>query len=372
MQRKTVIFKDMGATNDTFINNRWKRIVIVVTSFFLMYLISYIIDPFTDWLPNFFNQPLKEILANLLTTLLFCFAISELSIVISNQLNKRLPWVESPGKRFFAEAGLVLLLVSILHFLITLFFIYLVVGIDGATAQKSLSIEEARGLVQWFVTSIIIAFVIVAVNTGNYLIVNWRNEALKAAQLKQIAAEAELQSLKLQLDPHFVFNNLSVLSELILEDQQLGYEYSENFAKIYRYLLVNSKKNILTLAEEIKFLNAYVFLLKQRLGQGVLFDINIDNDYYNLQLPPLTLQLLVENALKHNKTTKNEPLTITIRSNDRQQLIVENSLNPLERTAPGSGIGLNNITRRYALMDAPLPEIYQDEKIFSVTVPLLN
>ncbi|NIG55071.1 sensor histidine kinase [Chitinophaga sp. Cy-1792] len=362
----------MVATNDTFINNRWKRIVIVVSSFFLMYLIAYVLDPYSDYLPKFFQQPLKDILLNIFTTLVFCVGISELSIVISNSLNKRIPWVENPGKRFLAEASLILLVVFILHFLITTFYIYVVDGADGANEWATMSIEEARGLMQWMVTSVIIAFVIVAVNTVNYLIVNWRNETLRAAQLKQIATEAELQSLKLQLDPHFVFNNLSVLSELILENQQLGYEYSENFAKIYRYLLVNSKKNIITLAEEMKFLKAYVFLLEQRLGQGVSFDINIDSNCYNLQLPPLTLQLLVENALKHNKTTKSDPLKIIIKNNELKELIVENTINPLESTAPGSGIGLNNINRRYTLLDAPLPEIYQDDSVFRVTVPLLN
>ncbi len=91
---------------------------------------------------------------------------------------------------------------------------------------------------------------------------------LRASKHKQAAMAAELQALKLQIDPHFIFNNLSVLSELILEDQQLGYEYSEKFARVYRYLLVNSRKDIIVVEEELKFLESYIFLIEKELGKG--------------------------------------------------------------------------------------------------------
>ena len=165
-------------------------------------------------------------------------------------------------------------------------------------------IQETREIMQQFLITLMVTFLVMVINTGNSILLKWKNTAVRAAESDRIAMEAELQSLKLQLDPHFVFNNLSVLSELILRDQQLGYEYAENFTKIYRYMLVNSKKNIIHLEEEIKFLNAYIFLLKQRVGEGLIFEIDIDRKQYLNSLPPLTLQLLVENAMKHNKTSK--------------------------------------------------------------------
>lgn len=220
---------------------------------------------------------------------------------------------------------------------------------------------------------------IIAINTGNYLILNWRNTAieaaghkLKAAENKQAAMEAELQALKLQIDPHFVFNNLSVLSELILENQQLGYEYAENFSKVYRYLLVNSRKDIILLEEELKFLNAYIFLIQHRAGNGVHFEIDIDKGSRDLYLPPLTLQLLIENALKHNKTIKSDPLKIRIFSNDKKELIVENKLIAIEKQVNSSGIGLQNIISRYQLLSKEPPEIIKGPDSFKVIIRLIK
>jgi LytS/YehU family sensor histidine kinase len=149
------------------------------------------------------------------------------------------------------------------------------------------------------------------------------NSEIRAAALDQMAVEAELYSLKLQIDPHFVFNNLSVLSEMILKDQQLGYEYAENFSRIYRYMLVNTKKDIISL-DEIKVFKIIYFLIKQRIGDGVTFEVDIEKECLGAYLPP-TLQLLVENALKHNKTSRN-PLQICIYNTDKNELIVENNL----------------------------------------------
>lgn len=232
--------------------------------------------------------------------------------------------------------------------------------------------EEYRGWLQWIVITSMFAFLIIGINAGNYMIVNWKNAAIRATELNQVAMEAELQSLKLQIDPHFVFNNLSVLSELILEDQQLGYDYAENFSRIYRYLLLNSKKNTIFLEEELKFLNSYMFLIRHRFGEGVNFDIDIDSESRQLSMPPLTLQLLVENALKHNRTSKKEPLRVRISTNDKQELIVENALLPIEKPLDSSGIGIKNIIRRYHLLSEKEPKIIKSEASFKVIIPLIK
>ncbi|QNL51880.1 histidine kinase [Olivibacter sp. SDN3] len=230
-----------------------------------------------------------------------------------------------------------------------------------------------------YITAIIVlSLMISGVSTIHYLTENWKSEIInraeheiKAAESKQLVAEIELQALRLQLDPHFVFNNLSVLSELILKDQQLGFEYTENFAKVYRYLLLNSKSKLIILKDELKFLDAYLFLLKNRIGSGVNFEISVSPTKLDMRLPPVTLQLLVENALKYNRIEKDKPLRVRIFTNESDELIVHNNLLPLLRKPRSSGIGLGNIKSRYALLSDREPHIEQNELSFTVKIPLL-
>ncbi|MDJ1470710.1 histidine kinase [Cytophagaceae bacterium DM2B3-1] len=361
----------MGKERDTFLNNNGKRILFTVFAFVLLYLVSYIIDPYSSYWPNFFVRSWREVLEECLISLVFCFLISESSIRISSELNKRISWTQFAGRRLIVETGLTLLTVLLINLIIN-FLCSSISSDETSVITPEISIEQTRGMLQWIMVSIMIAFMIMGINTGNYLIVNWKNEAIRSAELNQVAMEAELQSLKLQIDPHFVFNNLSVLSEMILEDQQLGYEYAENFSRIYRYLLVNSKKDLISLEDELKFLNSYMFLIEHRVGEGVHFDIDVDKELRNLHMPPLTLQLLVENALKHNKTSKKDPLKIRIYNNDKQELIVENSFLPIEKPLDSSGIGIRNIIRRYNLLSVQEPRIVQDDVSFKVILSLIK
>ncbi|WP_166336020.1 sensor histidine kinase [Sphingobacterium chungjuense] len=361
----------MKRTRESFLNNTWKRILFVGSAYLLLYLVVYLIDPFSVYWKTFFARSGDHIVLDLLTSLLFCFLISESSIHIGKWLNTKISWTQQPGKRFAAETIMNLSAVLLINLVFS--FICPLIFDTQPLDNNPLTMEaETRETMQWILVSIVISFVIMGINIGNYLVENWKNEAIRSAELSQVAMEAELQSLKLQIDPHFVFNNLSVLSELILEDQQVGYEYAENFSRIYRYLLVNAKKDMLTLEEELKFLEPYRYLIEQRFGEGVQFDIQIDPEYRSYNLPPLTLQLLVENALKHNQTNKKRPLQIRIFTTDAAQLQVENSRMPLSKVIPSSGIGIKNINRRYKLLSAAAPHIYQDEHIYTVTLPLFK
>lgn len=355
---------------DTFLNNKGKRILFIVSAFLLLYLVSYIIDPYSPCWKNYFTRDIPDIIIDWSISLLFCFLVSETSIYIGLKLNRYIQWTEKPSRRLLIETSLNLLAVILIHLLTNSVFTYYY-G-DSDVSMVTNSIEKNRGDLQWLVVSTIIALMIMAINIGNYLILNWKNEAVKTAELNQLVIEAELQSLKLQIDPHFVFNNLSVLSELILENQQLGYEYAENFSKIYRYMLVNSKKDTILLEDELKFLNSYMFLIKHRVGEGVSFCVEVDKESRRLSMPPLTLQLLVENALKHNKTSKKDPLQIRIYNTDDCRLIVENALLPIEKPLNSSGIGIKNIIRRYKLLSEKEPEIIKDDTSFKVIIPLIK
>lgn len=354
---------------EELISNNKKRVLFTLLSFFAINLVAYIIDPFSHYWQNYFERTTGNLLMDWGSTLVCCLAISELSIFVHNRLNKVLAWTEKATKRLLVEVAINLVGALLINLIVN----YCAGDCydQSQPASMNYSIEDTRGIIQWITISVMIALLIMSINIGIYLITNWKNEIVHATELKQVVLESELQSLKQQIDPHFVFNNLSVLSELILKDQQLGYEYAESFSKIYRYLLVNAKKNIISLQEELKFLDSYIFLIENRFGGGVTFDINVDPLKYSAQLPPLTLQLLVENALKHNQTSKKQPLKVKVYTTDRNALVVENVIMPMETIAHSSGIGISNIVRRYNLLSSLQPEIINDGLSFKVILPLL-
>lgn len=362
----------MISKSDTFLSKNHKRILIVLLAFLLFNLVIFLLDPYDPYWKNYFTEDLDEKLLDIILELLFLGLISESSIRISKRLNKTTPWTEHATKRLLMEIGINLIIVSVLLLIQNYIYVLLFEMDNVPPSPIQVSFEETKSFIQWIVTSIIIAFVIIGVNIGDYLIVNWKNTLLKASELDRAAAEAELQALKLQIDPHFVFNNLSVLSELIIQDQKLGYEYAENFSKIYRYMLVNSRKNFIALHEELSFLQSYIFLIKQRIGDGVLFEISVDNAFKSMNILPLTLQLLVENALKHNKTQKSNPLKIIIYVNEKNELVVENTLLPIDIREESSRIGLNNIIRRYRLLSDSQPIVTKEATLFRVQVPLIK
>lgn len=262
---------------------------------------------------------------------------------------------------FFQILGVVLLLIGLSIF-------YLVFG-DAANSQSPP--VSLRQTLYTIISIILWALMISTLNTGDFLLKNWKSATIKAAQSKQLAAEIELQALKLQLDPHFVFNNLSVLSELILKDPQLGHAFTENFAKVYRYLLINSKKELIALREELAFLDAYLFLIKHRIGGGSIFKIDIEESKLGLLIPPITLQLFIENALKYNRIEKENPLVVSIYSNDHNELIISNTLLPLIKKPISTGLGLKNIIDRYALLSDKKPTVQQTNETFTIKIPLI-
>lgn len=353
-------------------NNRKKRIVFMVLAFVSYMLLSYILDPYAPYWKGYFDRPWYEMVEEYGFTLLFCLLISESGIYINTRLNRTLPWQVRPVKRLVVES-LLLLASTIIFNVIVNFIFYKCTSPEPVPGKYDFtSQEESKAMIVFWVTNVLVSFMIMGINTGIYLIEKYKNEAVKASELNQVAVESELQALKLQIDPHFVFNNLSVLSELILEDQQLGYDYSENFTMIYRYMLLNSKKNIISLEEELKFLRSYMFLIKHRVGEGVHFTVEVSEQSRVLYMPPFTLQILVENAIKHNKVVKTNPMQIKIYSTANDELVVENSLIPVEKVLSSSGIGLTNVTRRYSLLSSKQPAIIKDDSIFKVIIPLLK
>jgi sensor histidine kinase YesM len=196
-------------------------------------------------------------------------------------------------------------------------------------------------------------------------------EKLRAANL-----QSQLDALKQQVNPHFLFNSLNVLDSLIEDDPKQARVFLEELSTVYRYLLRSNQptdrnSNLTELGTELDFIHSYFHLLKTRHGTGLHLHITIDDRYQTYQLPPLTLQLLVENAVKHNIVLPDQPLYIEIHTDERAQLLVRNNIQRKTVRVASNGIGLANILSKYQMLNQPRPIIREAGGEFVVTLPLI-
>lgn len=211
---------------------------------------------------------------------------------------------------------------------------------------------------------------IAAVFEGIYLYQRWTVSYTEAQDLKKVNLQSQLDSLKTQINPHFLFNNLNSLSSLITSDAELAERFLDELSAVYRYLLRQNTRDLCPLSDEIQFIKAYFHLLKTRFGKGIFLDIDIDSQYVTYLIPPLTLQLLFENAIKHNIISASRPLHIRLYT-DEHMLYVANNLQKKKITVASNQIGLQNIIMKYKLLNYDNVEVYFDEKTFLVGLPLI-
>jgi two-component system, LytTR family, sensor kinase len=197
-----------------------------------------------------------------------------------------------------------------------------------------------------------------------------KNEILlENEHLKNENLSVQLASLKNQLNPHFLFNSLNTLSWLINEDKEKSQRYLQKLSQVLRYSLSLQEQSLVPLKEELTLVENYIFLLQMRFGNNLKVVRKIENTQF--QIPPLSLQLLIENAIKHNIISTISPLSIWIESNeDNKTIIVRNTLN-LKSNSEGTGIGLVNLNERFKILANKEIEIEQNEKEFIVKLPLI-
>ncbi|MEN8966462.1 MAG: 2TM domain-containing protein [Polaribacter sp.] len=202
---------------------------------------------------------------------------------------------------------------------------------------------------------------------------NWKVAMTKENTKQEIVAKTEtakFESLKNQLDPHFLFNSLNVLTSLIGENPNQAERFTTKLSKVYRYVLEQRNKDLVPIEEELKFAKTYMELLGMRFEDAVKFNIPDIISTNELKIVPLSLQLLLENAVKHNVVSTSKPLTINIYEKDNY-LIIENNINPKEALGKSTKIGLQNIADRYGLITQRGVKIENNNKKFKVSLPLL-
>jgi PAS domain S-box-containing protein len=189
-------------------------------------------------------------------------------------------------------------------------------------------------------------------------------------RLQKENLQSQFEVLRQQVNPHFLFNSLNVLTSLIKLEPDLAEQFTEHLSKVYRYVLENKDNDLVSLQTELDFLDAYVFLLHIRFMDKIVIKVDIADDKKELLILPLALQLLIENAIKHNSMSKKNPLKIEITIDNKNVLNVVNNLQERESHMVSTGVGLKNIEHRYQLLEMPAPEFIKTETKFIARIPL--
>ncbi|GAB3249815.1 histidine kinase [Larkinella harenae] len=194
---------------------------------------------------------------------------------------------------------------------------------------------------------------------------------LAVRRLEQEKTDAQLRALQAQVNPHFLFNSLNSLSSLIDENPQQASEFVDELSVVYRYLLKANDQALTALSSELDFIRSYFRLLKTRYGSALDLNVQVEARYANQLLPPLTLQLLVENAVKHNVVQAKRPLKVEILTDETGQLIVRNNLQRKNTPILSNGVGLSSIQTQYQRLAQPSPVVADQNGEFAVTLPLI-
>lgn len=265
-----------------------------------------------------------------------------------------------------------LLIGFISSFVVSIFTVFLLhifqdVVIDGNDFSKFIANEKPAN----YLVSVIITLVVSLAMHAFYFYKAYNENKVKEQKIIAGTANAKFESLKNQIDPHFLFNSLNVLSSLIEENPENAQQFTTSLSKIYRYVLEQKDKELVTVSEELAFAKTYMKLLKMRFENSITFELPSDFENAEAKVVPLSLQLLLENTIKHNVVSENKPLHIKIYIKDNF-LVVENNLQKKEVLQDRKGVGLQNIVSRYAILSERKVLIDENKDSFAVYLPILT
>ena len=217
----------------------------------------------------------------------------------------------------------------------------------------------------------LITFLISSIYATVGFFIQWKENHMKAQYFERATLEAKYETLKTQLNPHFVFNSLNTLLAMV-ECNPEAVKYVESLSDFLRYILQTREKEAVLLRDELATMNQYIFIQKSRFGNKLRVDLDIPESYYHFAVPPLALQILLENAIKHNVISKDSNLVIRMFIEGEKYIVVENKINRKEDVEVSTGIGLNNIKSRYLFLSGKEVKINEENGIFKVSLPLIE
>lgn len=222
-------------------------------------------------------------------------------------------------------------------------------------------------LTNFYVSGLVVGCVLII-----RLVFRQQSIVLENEALKREALQSQFESLKNQLSPHFLFNSLTALKVLIQDSPDKAQNYVNSLSRALRYTLQSNEKQLVTLQEEMEFMQSYIFLIRMRYDTNLVVNNMIDESLLLFRLPPLTIQTLVENAIKHNEISKRRPLKIEIATTGERSLFVRNNVQKKYTEESGMGIGLTNLSKQFEMLIGKKIKITKTEEFFTVEIPLIK
>jgi sensor histidine kinase YesM len=277
---------------------------------------------------------------------------------VTDFVTSKISWLEQPVKRFIV--GIISTVGYTAGIIIVMMLLY----------ENVIGFHFGGSFWPTIINTIVVTIIISLFLHSKAFLSNWKKLELDAVKLRNENLTSKYESLKSQLDPHFLFNSLNVLTNLVYDDADKSARFIKQLSEVYRYVLEVRNKELVSLEEELKFVESYLFLQQIRFGDK----LKVDNKLEGVEglIPPLALQILVENAIKHNVISEDDPLTIRMFIQDNHIVVGNNLQKKIRPTEASTGIGLDNITKRYEFLSNQKIRIAETATNFVVKLPLLS
>ena len=299
---------------------------------------------------------LVPIIGSVLSTVIIWLGVRRIVIY----LWKKFPWEKNPVKHLVIEIAAILGYTMLAGIFISFYWLYF---------NPEYINNQDYGVNIFF--TLLVTFFITSLHEGWFFFQQWKKTLLFSEKLEKENIQSQFETLKSQISPHFLFNNLNTLTSLIEDDQKLAVEYVQRTAGYYRNILSLKDKDVILLSDELRLIEDYYYLQQKRFGSNLTLDVSVGQNYLRTFVAPLTIQMLVENAIKHNIISKDAPLNISVSIND-EYIMVRNNLQLRQNDSDSNGIGLKNIKNRYLYLSGREVIVYSNSDIFVVKLPVLR
>ena len=283
------------------------------------------------------------------------------SLFFDRYLNKKIPWGFYQKKRLFIQL-LAINFWTLITFGLPLIVLYFI-------NEQSFIYPPAPIIV--FISSILLLTAFIGVSVTVNFFKQWKQSLLEVEYYKQEKLKADYRALQNQVNPHFLFNSLNVLISEIKHNPKTAEVFTRKLSKVYRYVLQSKNHDLISLKKELEFIESYIFLHKVRIGDALEYEVSISEEALQMQIPPLTLQILIENAIKHNIANEENVLKISVESDRNDTLIIRNNLQAIENVE-STYTGLSNLNKRFELLKKDEFTYGKQDEKFVVTIPLIE